>query len=241
MPQKIVSCVGTRIAVLDQQLTVADILSARLLEQPGVDAATAHTRPETLRALLEQEPVDLVLLDWRICGGEASLVTQLSDSASPPLVLVIGYEASPRDVRTAIGAGASGWLPADVTFDELLTCLTAARRGEFWVPGRVLLWAVDAVAAAGTDAGGTLHSLTPREREVLQGMVDGLTREQIAQRLGMSPHTVRTHVHGLLHKLGVHSSLRAVAVARQAGLRTSADAMPLQRADGDHRYPGGHR
>jgi len=223
--------VGTRIAVLDQQLTVSDILAARLLGQPFVEEATAHTRPETLRALLEEESVDVVLLDWRMCDREASLVTQLTESASAPQVLVIGYEAAPRDVRTAIGAGAAGWLPPDVSFDELLTCLRAAQRGEFWVPGRVLLWAVDAAAAPSTDAVETLRPLTPREREVLQGMVDGLTREQIAQRLGMSPHTVRTHVHGLLHKLGVHSSLRPVSVSRQAGLRTSAEAVPHQRSD----------
>jgi DNA-binding CsgD family transcriptional regulator len=61
-------------------------------------------------------------------------------------------------------------------------------------------------------------------------MVDGLTREQIARRLGMSPHTVRTHVQSLLHKLGVHSSLRAVAIARQAGLVTQGDSVPHQRA-----------
>jgi len=223
--------VGTRIAVLDQQLTVSDILSARLLEQPDVEEATAHTRPETLRAKLEQEQVDVVLLDWRMCDEEASLVAQLCSGDSSPRVLVIGYEASPRDVRTAIGAGAAGWLPADVTFDELVTCLRAVQRGEFWVPGRVLLWAVDAAATSSTNAIETLRPLTPREREVLQGMVDGLTREQIAKRLGMSPHTVRTHVHGLLHKLGVHSSLRAVAVARQAGLKTSVETLPHQRVD----------
>lgn len=232
---------GTRIAVLDQQLTVADILSARLLEQPGIEAATAHTRPQTVHTLLEREPVDVVLLDWRLCGDDASLVTAFTDTPSSPRVLVIGYEASPRDVRTAVDAGATGWLPADVTFDELLTCLAAARRDQFWVPGRVLLWAVDATAVSGTPAGETLQPLTPREREVLQGMVDGLTREQIAQRLGMSPHTVRTHVHGLLRKLGVHSSLRAVAVARQAGLRTSTEALPLQRVDDSRRHPGERR
>lgn len=221
---------GTRIAVLDQQLTVSDILAARLLAQPDVEDASAHTRPETLLALMEREPVDVVLLDWRVCRDDPSLVTQLSNSDSSPRVLVIGYEAVPRDVRTAMEAGAVGWLPPDISFHELLTCLRAAQRGEFWVPGRVLLWAVDAAGAPATDAVETLRPLTPREREVLQGMVDGLTREQIASRLGMSPHTVRTHVHGLLHKLGVHSSLRAVAVARQAGLRTSTEALPHQRA-----------
>ena len=231
---------GTRIAVLDQQLTVSDILSARLLEQADVEAATAHTRPDTIRELVDRQAVDVVLLDWRMCDEGADLIAQLTSSASSPRVLVIGYEASPRDVRTAIEAGAAGWLPSDVTFDELVSCIKAVQRGEFWVPGRVLLWAVDATSAPSTDAVETLRPLTPREREVLQGMVDGLTREQIARRLGMSPHTVRTHVHGLLHKLGVHSSLRAVAVARQAGLRASSEALPHQRVD-DSAPPRGER
>lgn len=226
---------GVRIAVLDQQLTVSDSLSARLLDQPDVEAATAHTHPETLWDLLGREPVDVVILDWRMCDEGADLVAQLSGSATSPRVLVIGYEASPRDVRRAVEAGAAGWLPADVTFDELVTCLAAVQRGEFWVPGRVLLWAVDAASGPSTGATATLRPLTPRELEVLQGMVDGLTREQIAQRLGMSPHTVRTHVHGLLHKLGAHSSLRAVALARQAGLRASAEAVPHQRDDSQQR------
>lgn len=232
---------GTRIAVLDQQLTVSDILSTRLLAQADVETATAHTRPDTLQDLLDRGAVDVVLLDWRMCDERGDLVAQLTSGASSPRVLVIGYEASPRDVRTAIEAGAAGWLPADVTFDELLTCIDAVQRGEFWVPGRVLLWAVDAASVPSTEAAETLRPLTPREREVLQGMVDGLTREQIAGRLGMSPHTVRTHVHGLLHKLGVHSSLRAVAVARQAGLRASAEVLPHQRAEDSSFHRGERR
>jgi DNA-binding NarL/FixJ family response regulator len=233
--------VGTRIAVLDEQLTVSDILAARLQEQPDVEQATAHTRLESLSLLLEQEPIDLVLLDWRLCGTDGELVRQLHEANPSMRMLVLGYDAAPRDVRTAIRAGAAGWLPTDITFDELLTCLRAAQRGEFWVPGRVLLWAVEASAAPTTDAAETLRPLTPREREVLQGMVDGLTREQIARRLGMSPHTVRTHVHGLLHKLGVHSSLRAVAIARQAGLTASSEALPHQRGHDAPQFRGDHR
>ena len=231
---------GTRIAVLDQQLTVSEIVSTRLLEQADVEEATAHSRPDTLQALLDQKAIDVVLLDWRLCDTEARLIALLRSTACSPQVLVIGYDALPRDVKTAIGAGAAGWLPPDVTFDELLTGLRATQRGEFWAPGRVLLWVVGATASP-ADPLETLRSLTPREREVLQGMVDGLTRERIADRLGMSPHTVRTHVHSLLHKLGVHSSLRAVAVARQAGMTTSADTLLHHRLRDSRREAGAHR
>lgn len=231
-----VAGMGTRVAVLDRQLTVADLLAARLREQPDVDTATAHTRVETLAQQVAEEPVDVLVLDWRMCDENGGLVAQLVSMAPTLRVLVIGNDATPRNIRSAVDAGAVGWLPADVTFQELLTGLRTAERGEFWVPGRVALWVLGTSAGPPVEPAAALRPLTQREREVLQGMVDGLTREQIALRLGMSPHTVRTHVHAVLHKLGVHSSLRAVAVARQAGLVTSPGIVPQQRGEAARTY-----
>ena len=230
-----VADMGTRIAVLDRQLTVADLLAARLRDQPSVDAASAHTRVESLMSQVEHEPVDVVIVDWRMCDERGGLVAQLV-AAAAVRVLVIGNDAGPHDVRAAVDAGAAGWLPTDVTFGELLTALHTAERGEFWVPGRVALWLLGTPAGPPADPAEVLRPLTQREREVLQEMVDGHTREQIARRLGMSPHTVRTHVHAVLHKLGVHSSLRAVAVARQAGLVTTPASLPYQRQNGSRSY-----
>lgn len=227
---------GSRIAVLDQHLTVADLLATRLLEQVDIDETSAHTRPEAVHRLLQQGLVDIVLVDWRLSHEHGSLVAGLLAAGPAVRILVVGNGAAPHDVRTAVDAGASGWVPGDVTFDELLCALRTIERGEFWVPGRVALWALAASQNAAAENGRPLAALTARERQVVQGMVDGLTRVEIARHLGMSPHTVRTHVHSVLHKFGVHSSLRAVAVARQAGLQTSVQAVPRERGnDTGHR------
>jgi DNA-binding CsgD family transcriptional regulator len=69
-----------------------------------------------------------------------------------------------------------------------------------------------------------LNRLTPREQDVLQCLVDGLNRQEIAQHLFLSPNTVRTHVQHLLRKLGVHSSLTAAAIARELGMERRARA-----------------
>ena len=66
-----------------------------------------------------------------------------------------------------------------------------------------------------------LAELTPREREVLRCMVDGLKRTEIAERLGLSANTVRTHTQNLLAKLDAHSALEAITVAMRAGMRPS--------------------
>ena len=70
-----------------------------------------------------------------------------------------------------------------------------------------------------TESERLVESLTPREREVLRCMVAGLGRKAVAERLFLSPHTVRTHMQNVLGKLGVHSTLAAVALARRAGRR----------------------
>jgi DNA-binding NarL/FixJ family response regulator len=104
---------------------------------------------------------------------------------------------------------------------ELQQCLRAVTNGETWVPGRLLTSVLRAMIAAREAAeppASLLRPLTAREQQILQCLVDGMSRPQIAARLGMSPNTVRTHVHNVLHKLGAHSSLRAVAIAREAGL-----------------------
>jgi DNA-binding CsgD family transcriptional regulator len=64
-----------------------------------------------------------------------------------------------------------------------------------------------------------LASLTVRERQVLEAMMRGLGRDQIAAQLTISPNTVRTHMQNVLGKLEVHSSVAAVALARRAGMR----------------------
>jgi DNA-binding NarL/FixJ family response regulator len=78
-----------------------------------------------------------------------------------------------------------------------------------------------------------LATLTAREHDVLAGMVDGLARAAIAERLGLSPHTVRTHARNLLGKLGVHSTLEAAALVRRvrAGPSQSSWAQSRRQAD----------
>jgi DNA-binding NarL/FixJ family response regulator len=67
-----------------------------------------------------------------------------------------------------------------------------------------------------------LERLTPRELEILQLMADGKSGPQISEELGMSPHTLRTHVQNILTKLGVHSKLEALVAAIRHGKITTA-------------------
>ena len=97
------------------------------------------------------------------------------------------------------------------------------RPGDCYLPPRLLGRAVLALVRALQPPmeSGPPGALTPREREVLQCMVDGGGRELIASPLCLSPNTIRTHAQNVLGKLGVHSVVEAVAVGMRCGMRPS--------------------
>ena len=218
------------VAVVDRQLTFADSVARRLLAQ-GVAAATAHTSLEGLLADLGRHPADVVLLDWSLCTSLDEALCALRKSHPETRVVVVGDRRDPHRIVAAMQAGALGWAPKDISFEQLVSGLDTVSRGDRWVPEGLVAILLEAMTRPG-DAGPSerlLHPLTRREREVLQCMVDGLSRWETAGVLGMSPNTVRTHVQSVLHKLNVHSSLRAVALAREAGLSARPPQIPHQR------------
>lgn len=220
------------VAVLDQQLTFADTVATRLLTQDDVRHASAHTTTDSMLARLRRQPANVVLVDWGLCATDTGpLLPPLWEEHPKVAVVVAGADSSPGDIVRALQAGALGWVPKDMPFDALLNSLRSAVRGERWIPGDLLTSVLEAMSTRvnGNGHSGSLPALTRREQEVLQCMVDGLRRSQIAQELGMSPNTVRTHVQSILQKLDVHSSLRAVAIARQSGILARPSAIPTQR------------
>jgi DNA-binding NarL/FixJ family response regulator len=161
------------------------------------------------------------------------------DNGDAPLVdgisLVVGVRAGQPSVRTvvlaekddsrraalALQAGASGWVAKDCSLQRLLTVMRGVLRDETHLPPALLTGVLRELTAARkhrTESEQLVESLTPREREVLRCMVAGLGRKAVAERLFLSPHTVRTHMQNVLGKLGVHSTLAAVALARRAGV-----------------------
>ncbi|MEU6576247.1 response regulator transcription factor [Streptomyces sp. NPDC046805] len=160
-------------------------------------------------------------------GGEDGLVDGISlvagvRSAQPGVrIVVLAAKDDPRRAALALQAGASGWVAKDCSLSRLLTVIRGVLRDETHLPPALLTGVLRELTAARkhrTESERLVESLTPREREVLRCMVAGLGRKAVADRLFLSPHTVRTHMQNVLGKLGVHSTLAAVALARRAGV-----------------------
>ncbi|WP_371592928.1 LuxR C-terminal-related transcriptional regulator [Streptomyces virginiae] len=238
--------VRIRVLVVDDHRIFAESLAAALAAEPDVDVSAAGSGPAALRCLeraaAEGRRFDVLLVDADLGAVPGAVPAQLESGSGPPpavsdgIALVAGVRVSHPGVRTvvlaerddprraalALQAGASGWVAKDCSLSRLLAVIRGVLREETHLPPALLTGVLRELTAARkhrTDSERLVESLTPREHEVLRCMVAGLGRKDVAARLFLSPHTVRTHMQNVLGKLGVHSTLAAVALARRAGVR----------------------
>ncbi|MFF7213199.1 LuxR C-terminal-related transcriptional regulator [Streptomyces sp. NPDC008238] len=159
-------------------------------------------------------------------GGQAgldgiALVERVRSEHPATRTVVLAERDDARRAARALQAGASGWVAKDCSLSRLLAVMRGVLRDETHLPPALLTGVLRELTAARrhrTESERLVESLTPREQEVLRCMVAGLGRKAVAERLYLSPHTVRTHMQNVLGKLGVHSTLAAVALARRAGV-----------------------
>jgi two-component system nitrate/nitrite response regulator NarL len=136
-------------------------------------------------------------------------------------VVVLTASQDPEEIVTALRAGVDAWLVKTEGYSVLVEVTADAYDGVMHLPATSLREVVTRLLNEGRSRPGTgtfVDSLSPRELQVLRHLVAGLSRDEIAGRMFLSPHTVRTHVQHLLKRADVHSTVALVARAREAGL-----------------------
>ncbi|MER5429237.1 response regulator transcription factor [Streptomyces sp. NPDC002588] len=190
-----------------------------LLVDADLGAGLGGGQAAVLPGIRPAVPVQEVGEDGLVDG--ISLVAGVRSAQPHVRIVVLAEKDDPRRAALALQAGASGWVAKDCSLSRLLTVIRGVLREETHLPPALLTGVLRELTAARkhrTESERLVESLTPREREVLRCMVAGLGRKAVAERLFLSPHTVRTHMQNVLGKLGVHSTLAAVALARRAGV-----------------------
>lgn len=158
---------------------------------------------------------DVVLMDMRLPHMDGAMATRAIREAWPQVqVLVLTSFHEPQYIKSALEAGAIGYLIKDITADELAKAIRAASVGQATL-SPVVTQALVQSATRTTQPG---MDLTEREMEVLALMVEGLNNAQIAARLTVSPSTVKSHVSNILSKLVVSSRTEAASLALRTGM-----------------------
>ena len=207
-----------RALIADSYRTFAEVLAAGLGVERRFAAADVAFSPSHARYLLGARRYDILVLDPS--GDVGSWLKFLRTVVSEQPTLIVAVLSEPRDINVVIDVlalGVRAWLSKDTSFDGFLHAIDEAVMGRTTLPTgllRAVLRELLARTAKSKAEPTFVDELTPRQCEVLQCLADGMTRAEIADQMRLSPNTVRTHVQQVLHKAGVHSTLAAVARAR---------------------------
>lgn len=206
-----------RVLLVDDHAVVRQGLRAFLQLQPDVEiVGEAASGPAATEAAASGRP-DVVLMDLVMPEGDGvQAIRSMAASAPGARVLVLSSFADDERVFAAMQAGAAGYLLKDVEPDRLADAIREVHRGQPVLHPEVAARLMRRLSDPASTGGGEL--LTPREREVLQLVVEGFANKQIARRLGITEKTVKTHVSSVLRKLGVADRTGAAVLAIRRGL-----------------------
>ena len=200
--------------IADDHPLVRDALARTLRGvEPGVEVVEAGDAPGAI-ALLKQQAVSLLLVDLQMPGmdGVAGVRRLRGLFPTVPLV-VVSADQDPATVRATFAAGAAAYLPKSEPPEVLQQALRLVLAGGTYTPALALADLRGDGGAPRPD----LHSLTPRQRDVLRGLSRGLPNQLIARELGLSEGTVKIHIAAVLRALRARNRTEAVVLARQLG------------------------
>ncbi len=208
-----------RILLADDHALVRAGIRALLESLPGVVVVGETGDGLEAVEIVRRDPPDAILLDITLPGlNGLDAAARIARLDVPTRVLMLSMHASAEYAARAFAAGASGYLNKDSAFDELATAL-----GEIFAGRRYLCRAIDARQVqqfeqrAGTGES-ELDELTPRQRQILQLIVEGLGTRQMAERLHLSVKTVESHRVLLMQRLGIFDVPGLVRFAIRNGL-----------------------
>jgi DNA-binding NarL/FixJ family response regulator len=212
-----------RVVLADDQALVRAGFRALLDAQDDIEVVgEANDGDEAVRLVRRLAP-DVVLMDIRMPGtdGLAATRTIAADQRSPDtrIVILTTFELD-EYVFEAIRAGASGFLVKDTEPVELLRAVRAVARGGALLSPSVTRRLIGEFANRTRESrpAPALDVLTDREREVMALVAEGLTNDEIAERLFVSPMTAKTHVSRAMVKLGARDRAQLVVFAYESGL-----------------------
>ena len=185
------------VAIVDDHFLFAEALAGAVKEIGDHEVAgIAVTGAQAVSLAREKQP-DIVLLDYHLPGYSGSeLIERIRAAAPQARVIIVTSDTTEASLNQAMAAGASAYITKDRAIEDV----------------------VGAIREATANVNETAPTLTPRELEILRLVETGKDANAIAGALGLSVYTIRTHLQNTFEKLGAHSQIEALAIARRRSL-----------------------
>jgi DNA-binding NarL/FixJ family response regulator len=214
-----------RVVVADDQALVRSGLRALLANSDDLDVVGEAVDGRDAVAVVTRTRPDVVLMDVRMPGVDGIAATRkiTTDSRLSGVAIIMLTTFDDDDqIFAAIRAGASGYLLKDAEPDDLREAIRVVAAGEALLSASVTRKVIEGIVSgpAGIADRARLNELTEREREVLAGVGRGLSNDEIAAEIHISPATARTYVSRMLTKLGARDRAQLVVIAYETGLVT---------------------
>ncbi|MEV8330974.1 response regulator transcription factor [Streptomyces niveus] len=209
-----------RVVVADDQAAVREPLAAMLGLSPDIDVVAAAADGHEVLTAVAARPVDVVLMDLRMPRMDGTEATRrLTEDHPEVAVVVLTTFADDDSILSALSAGARGYLTKNSGRQDIIRAIRAAAAGQSVLDREVqnrLLATARATSSAPKEP--LPRDITPREREVLTLIGQGLPNRAIAEQLFISEATVKTHINNLFAKAAIRDRADAVRRAIAAGL-----------------------
>lgn len=203
-----------RILLVEDNRLLREGIAAILKEQSDMHVVATVGNGENILQLMEDVNPDIVLIDLGLRNQSSLQIVKLSKKKYPSAKLIV-MDLIPlqEDVLEFVKAGVSGFLLKDAKVSDFYTTIRLVFKGEQVLPpkltGSLFAQIVEnAMLSSKPSEIANSVKMTKRERQVIELIADGCTNKEIAQKLHLSPSTIKSHVHNILEKLALHTRVQ---------------------------------
>jgi DNA-binding NarL/FixJ family response regulator len=204
------------VAIIEDNRLVREGMTDMLNELPDVKVVLAATSLDS--EMLKAAKPRVILLDIGLQDADClALAETVQKEMADSQVIVMDLLPVHEELAQFVNAGVAGFILKDATFDDFIATIRSVADGQHVLPPRMTGTLFSQIARVSVERGRTAAleavRMTPREREVIEAIALGMSNKEIAQRLSIATHTVKSHVRNVMDKLALHTRLQIAAYA----------------------------